>query len=224
MSGDSITAAVLMHIRRAAGRRKKPVITREFSLGRSPVRADLALLGDEFIGVEIKGPRDTLRRLPKQMAGYATYFDRTILVVDNRHLKHIDRDAVCGAAIWSFDIEGKLAEIRPGGGLNIVGAPSYMEMMTQEERRRLLTPDEASGSLHAISRESAREAFFSAFRQRYDKRSLEFWSTTSRRIIHPKDLPILSRFLEYRNEIRRITAEREEFWQRWADQNSHDQQ
>jgi hypothetical protein len=219
MNGDAISAAVLTQVRRACGRRKKPIVTREFSLGRSPVRADLAILGDEFIGIEVKGDRDTLRRLPKQMEGYAACFERTILVVANRHLKHIDRDSLCGAALWSFDIEGNLSEKRSGAGLNCVSGQSYLDMMTQEERRKFLVdrPDAATD----LDQSVAKAAFLEAFSRRYQQKSLEFWSATARRHITSADLPMLSRFLEKRNEVRRIAEDRDEFWQRWADQNAH---
>lgn len=219
MSGDSITAAVLMHVRRACGRKKKPTVTRELTLGSSSVRADLAILGDEFIGVEVKGARDTLRRLPAQMEGYAAHFDRTILVVDNRHLKRISQDSLCGAAVWSFDIEGKLSEVRAGSSSHTIGVNSYLEMMTQEERRKLLALGCNSEGAE-VTPQSARSAFFSAFRARYSKKSAQFWAATARRNILASDILMLSRFLDSRNEARRLIADRNEFWQRWADQHS----
>ena len=178
------------------------------------------MLGDEFIGVEVKGQRDTLRRLSKQMEGYAACFDRTILVVANRHLRLIDRDALRGAALWSFDIEGNLTEVRPGGSPAVVSGRSYVEMMTQEERRRLLYGGSRSDPTEDIDRDAARSAFFDAFRSRYQQKSLEFWSATSRRVITASDLPLLSRFADQRNEMRRIAADRDDFWQRWADQST----
>jgi hypothetical protein len=227
MNADTITAMVLTSVRRAAGRRQKPIVTREFSLGDSSVRADLAILGDEFIGVEVKGQRDTLRRLPTQMKAYTRHFDRTIVVVANRHLKHIARDDLCGAALWSFDIEGNLTEIRAGSDRVPVDAERYLEMMTQEERRRSLAGAQKLAMARsdsepgvALSGAEARAAFFEVFRNRYAKISADFWNRTARRAVRPDDLPVLSRFQELRSEARRIAAERDSFWRTWAEQSS----
>lgn len=228
MNADTITAIVLTSVRRASGRRRKPTVTREFSLGDSSVRADLAILsGDEFIGVEVKGQRDTLRRLPAQMKAYTRHFDRTVVVAANRHLKHIARDDLCGAALWSFDIEGNLTEIRRGSDPAPVDADRYLEMMTQEERRRsfaisnkLAIGRSASEPHPAMTSAEARAAFFEVFRNRYAKISADFWEHTARRAVRPDDLPFLSRFLELRKEARRIAAERHDFWRTWVEQSS----
>jgi hypothetical protein len=207
MTGDSIAAAVLMHIRRAAGRRK-PVVTREFTLGESSVRADLAILGDEFIGVEIKGHRDTLRRLPAQMEAYSRYFDKTIAVVANRHLRHLDRTALCGAALWSFDIQGNLTEIRKGEHPYAVHSAAYLETMTQQEKRRHLSL--------AGDEEDLRSIFRTVFTRRYGATSNEFWLQVKGRRITEHDLPILSRFSQARSAHRQYVEDRERFWQRWS--------
>jgi hypothetical protein len=44
-------------------------------------RVDLAVIGDRLIGIEIKGPKDDVARLPGQVAAYSRCFDRVVLVV-----------------------------------------------------------------------------------------------------------------------------------------------
>jgi hypothetical protein len=208
ISADKIAAAILMHVRRAAGRRKKPIVTREFTLGQSAVRADLALLGDEFIGIEIKGLRDNLKRFPAQMAAYSRFFNKTIAVVDNRHLRHIRDDTLCGAALWSFDINGELKEVKVGGPAHEIETKAYLETMTQQEKKRYVRPKTLEDDIPVIFRQ--------VFESRYGPTSSQFWASVSRRRIHDDDLSMLSRFSEARLVSQRHSEERKNFWQQWA--------
>jgi hypothetical protein len=51
------------------------------------VRVDVAVINGELAGYELKSERDTLRRLPTQVAVYSRVLDRAILVVAERHLE-----------------------------------------------------------------------------------------------------------------------------------------
>ncbi len=51
----------------------------EVCLGRA--RVDLAVIADQLIGIEIKGPKDDVTRLPGQVQAYSRCFDRVVLVV-----------------------------------------------------------------------------------------------------------------------------------------------
>jgi hypothetical protein len=44
-------------------------------------RIDLAVIGDRLIGIEIKGPQDTVTRLPDQAKAYSQCFDQVVLLV-----------------------------------------------------------------------------------------------------------------------------------------------
>lgn len=44
-------------------------------------RIDLAVIGDQLIGIEIKGPRDDVTRLPDQVKAYSQCFDHVVLIV-----------------------------------------------------------------------------------------------------------------------------------------------
>lgn len=52
----------------------------EVCLGRA--RVDLAVIADLLIGIEIKGPKDDVARLPHQALAYSKCFDRVVLLVD----------------------------------------------------------------------------------------------------------------------------------------------
>lgn len=51
----------------------------EVCLGRA--RVDIAVIADHLIGIEIKGPKDDVTRLPSQAQAYSRCFDRVVLVV-----------------------------------------------------------------------------------------------------------------------------------------------
>jgi hypothetical protein len=59
----------------------------ELWVPRSHERVDLAVIGRRMDGFEIKSERDTLRRLPRQVAAYARVMDRCTLVVAEKHLE-----------------------------------------------------------------------------------------------------------------------------------------
>ena len=44
-------------------------------------RIDLAVIGDRLIGIEIKGPQDSVTRLPDQANAYSQCFDQVVLLV-----------------------------------------------------------------------------------------------------------------------------------------------
>jgi hypothetical protein len=62
------------------------IIASEYSLGQTGRRVDLAILSNEFIGVEFKSKGDSLKRLKPQLDTYVRCFDRVVLVADERHI------------------------------------------------------------------------------------------------------------------------------------------
>lgn len=71
----------------------------EMSLHRT-ARADVAAVNDIIWGFEIKGPRDSLSRLPLQIPYYQRVFDRSILVVSGQHLVKAKRAIPAAWGIW----------------------------------------------------------------------------------------------------------------------------
>lgn len=61
------------------------VIVDEFTGGTMRTRPDLALIGDDFIFVEIKSDCDTLTRLENQIVDYSRYCDDVLIVLDEKH-------------------------------------------------------------------------------------------------------------------------------------------
>lgn len=61
------------------GSRARLVEEMEICSGRA--RVDLAVIGNLLIGIELKGPKDDVSRLPRQVKAYSQCFDRVVLVV-----------------------------------------------------------------------------------------------------------------------------------------------
>lgn len=194
MDEGQVKAAVLTRVREATGRRRKPIVTSEFTLGSSGVRADLAVFAETSIGFEIKTTRDTLRRLPAQMAAYARYFNHAVAIVAPCHVPNVAPDALSGGSLWTYDADGILRPLVEGQ-VNIVFDEALTDLMTQAERRR--------------------GDFLAAITGRYGTTSRQFWAAVSRRSIRSADLPLLSRFTEARTLARQLADEREANWSRW---------
>jgi hypothetical protein len=79
----SVREALREHL--LGSRKQLPTTVDEFWVPQSHERADLALIGGDLSGYEIKTERDTLRRLPRQAAAYGRVFDRCTAVIGARH-------------------------------------------------------------------------------------------------------------------------------------------
>lgn len=64
------------------------VIVDEFVFADGKRRADLATFGEEITAYEIKGDKDNLAKLDKQINDYVNCFSSTIVVCTKKHLKH----------------------------------------------------------------------------------------------------------------------------------------
>ncbi|WP_176592099.1 sce7726 family protein [Sphingobium sp. EM0848] len=217
MDEAQIKAAILTHLRSTVRRGKKPTVTSEFSLGSASVRADLAILADEFIGIEIKSAADSLKRLPAQMSGYAMHFDRVILVAAERHLKRVSEADLCGAALWSITANGVIQTLHAGEANNIAPA-AYMNLLTQAEIERLIyRPMARMPMAPGLADRQIRLAFEEAFEKRYTASSDAFWRAVARKRIQADDLSLLSRFAEERLRRKALAEKQADFWQGWAD-------
>ena len=62
------------------------ILIDELGISRGSARVDIAAVGRQFHGYEIKSERDDLRRLAAQASLYGRVFDRVTLVCGDRHL------------------------------------------------------------------------------------------------------------------------------------------
>ena len=120
----------------------------EFSINNGDARIDVAIVGDEMVGYEIKSDCDSLSRLDSQVRIYNEVFDKIFLVVGDR----LVAKAICFIPDWwgvylsTLDRAGnvRLYKIRPAGQ-NLQREPLSLA--------RLLWRDEALSILHLLGRD-----------------------------------------------------------------------
>lgn len=69
-------------VHRLVRSRNPAVLVEEMGVCLGKARVDLAIIADRLIGIEIKGPKDDVSRLPHQVLAYSKCFDRVVLLVD----------------------------------------------------------------------------------------------------------------------------------------------
>lgn len=110
--GDfTIRRALLTRLANAATSRDA-IIVEELGLCQNSVRVDVALVGDELHGFEIKSARDTLRRLPRQAGYFNRALERVTLVTCREHRAGIDEIAPPWWGIWEADGDGRGVELK----------------------------------------------------------------------------------------------------------------
>lgn len=217
MDENTIKAAVLTRIRQEAGGRRLPVVTSEFSLNGTGIRADLAVLNGCFYGVEIKSEADSLKRLPGQMEGYARYFDRTVLVIAPKHLRGLRDIELHGAEVWRQEVLTDWQLHAHGEQRRISGHWLQQLMTADEERRAERAIEQEHAALPTLDIDHARRTEFEkAFRKRYAATSANFWEVVRGRKITGDDLKLLSRFYAERQRWREMEQQRSERWAGWV--------
>lgn len=211
-----VKAAYLNGLRRAKLINARTVLASELVLGRSGVRADLAILSDRLIGVEIKTERDTLRRLSRQLIAYRAHCDQVVLILADKHLRARELPPVPDVELW---------RIMPTGGVELVRTPQ--EARPPSDLATLLTAVELGRVTRTLARRRRvpddlehRLALFS-LRARFSQSSAQFWRAVGRAKIRSTDLVHLSRFHLARREaaeLRDQEARRWEAWERQAQQ------
>lgn len=204
MRESEIKAALLSVLRAQGTVSPSSVLTTEYPLGKTSVRADLALLAGDFIGVEIKSQFDTLRRLPRQLDAYRQYFDRTMLVAAERHLPALDGLDLNGIELWvqrGHSLELLVVHAKSSGNRPLA------DLLTSAQRARWADRLEDEG----------RDAFVTEFTGRFLPTSRDFWKSIGRRQIKPEDITLLSRFRTRREGQVRLREERESAWTQWRE-------
>jgi hypothetical protein len=86
MSEAEVRQAIVLRSLLGQGERSIRMVP-EMALCQSQARIDLAVVGDQLVGWEIKTENDNLARLQKQVEVYSRIFDRLWLAADERHLQ-----------------------------------------------------------------------------------------------------------------------------------------
>jgi hypothetical protein len=205
-----LKAALLNELRRQRVVTPKSILANEFVVAATSVRADLAILGESLVAVEVKSEADSLRRLDRQLDGYLAYFDYVILVIARRHLRDVDPIALAKSQVWIAESDGSLT-FETDASYSPMARRPISDLLTKREAQRFFRPDDAS----ACALE-ARRAFYKAFQHRFGATSADFWRRVGRRRISADDLRHLSRYREQRLAVQRVMQQREERWREWA--------
>lgn len=83
---DDVTEQVIRQfvkarLTRLVRSRARTLLVEEMEVCSGRARIDLAVIGEQLIGIEIKGPRDGVSRLPSQAEAYSQCFDHVVLIV-----------------------------------------------------------------------------------------------------------------------------------------------
>lgn len=93
--------AVKSEVARLVRSRARALLVEEMEVCLGRARVDIAVIADHLIGIEIKGPKDDVTRLPGQVHTYSKCFDRVVLVV---HESLAKRAQPLVPAWWGFVI------------------------------------------------------------------------------------------------------------------------
>lgn len=207
LNEQQVKALVLETYRQQRGNWAGDVIASEYRLGETSVRVDLAILGSNFVGIEIKSELDSLRRLPVQVRAYAQFFDRVIVVVSERHLAKLDWHSLQAADVWSVGTDGRVSVV--ADQVDCQQHRCLSELLTFAQKRRYRSVD-PSGPC-----EEGRHAFEAEFRERFGRTSAIFQAEVEGREIRATDLHALSRFRERKQVADAWKASREAEWDAW---------
>jgi hypothetical protein len=78
---QAIRAFVKARLPRLVQSQSRALLVEEMEVCSGQARIDLAVIGDRLIGIEIKGPQDSVTRLPNQAKAYSQCFDQVVLLV-----------------------------------------------------------------------------------------------------------------------------------------------
>ena len=116
------------------------VLVTELTVDNWAHRTDIVLANGRLWGFELKSERDTLTRLPAQIEAFSKYFEKFVLVVDEKFESRAEEliRAASGAGLWVSTAQGKLTEkIRPR--FNPLSKVSSISLMTVSELSKLLS-------------------------------------------------------------------------------------
>lgn len=117
------------------------LLVEEMEVCSGRARVDLAIIGNYLIGIELKGPKDDVNRLPGQAKAYSQCFDRVVLVV---HESLVDKARPLVPDWWGLAVSshenGKLTykferRPKPNPGLDI---DALLSLLWREEIDSLL--------------------------------------------------------------------------------------
>ena len=152
-----IRSALKEVLKKKHAKDKELRIIDELGVKHGSVRIDIAVINGIMHGYEIKSDRDTLARLPEQMAEFNTVFDQLTLVVGKQHLYqaiHIVPDW-WGITIARINAKGKVIfqTIREPEDNKEQDKVSMARLLWREEALRILEEHDQAYGIRSKPRE-----------------------------------------------------------------------
>lgn len=146
---SEIRAALRNRLRLIHADEPDTAIIDELSLAQGEARIDIAVVNGSFSGYEIKSDRDTLYRLPHQLAVYELGFNTITIVVGSHHVASCMDNLPSGWGIWE-------AIRRSDGGVDLEERrkPTNNEKISPSQVVQLLWRDEVIDALKRIGIET----------------------------------------------------------------------
>jgi len=139
LSEVDLKCLFLRHLREHNVINSNSVIASEYSLGHAGRRVDLAISCDKFIAVEFKSGADTLKRLQPQLDAYLRYFDRVIVVADERHIPGARAQIPSSVELWSVDAEGGLLPLQNSSSKSSRSTRALAQLCSTRQLKRLIS-------------------------------------------------------------------------------------
>ncbi|WP_413710765.1 sce7726 family protein [Rhizobium sp. Rhizsp82] len=223
---NRLKSQVIAHLRRVRVLDSTSILASEFVLGQTGCRADLAIWnGKRFIGIEVKSARDSLLRLPAQLAAYRNVFDDVIVVCDRTHFAKasVMCDENTSLYVWdrrSIIVEHQASTRGRPDRQTLIKALTVKQLQSclgSRNSDRLLRK-EAERELMVDGSIDVRSIFINGFRSTYWPSSAVFWQAVAGKRVAPSHLELLSRFAEIRADARYAQQVRADFWRDWSRQ------
>lgn len=136
--GEAGIRRLLVRHLRATGEAAGARVLTELCIAGFSRRADVVLVNGRLSAFEIKGERDDLDRLPGQIATYARYFERVIVVCAPRHTAGALAAAPPEIGVWEASAAG-LAEVRAAAGALQPDRDAWLSYLPVRELAGLLS-------------------------------------------------------------------------------------
>lgn len=131
-----IREAVELRLRALHGAEPETRYRHELGLCMGETRVDIAAINGRITGCEIKGSRDKLVRLPRQVELYGKVLDSAVLVVEGKHTERATAMVPSWWGIWhvsEVDGELRLHEVQPAGCNPNIDPISVAQLLWRDE-------------------------------------------------------------------------------------------
>jgi len=217
-----IKSIILQHWREIGRIGRSSIIATEFVLGVNGRRADIAVLSDQFFGIEIKSDYDSVVRLRDQIEVYGRCFDRVSVVTGQKNAEYCLSTLAPSVEIWCVDQQCVPSLLRDAQAVPITDTISMLQLLTVKQLRRLTsisTQGASRSHLLQVAQDLPRDVIYGAvieqFYGAYATTSGAFWKLVGRRKVSLEHVKQLSRFAKTRARIETERANKTKFWEDW---------